>query len=634
MIDANEVTVPRHATVGQLLESLQKSGDKPVILAPGRTPLSCTQLFTHVEYQLSFLNRHGIGRNDRVAVVLPNGPEMALAFLGVVVGAACAPLNPAYRDQEFDFYLSDIDAKALIVPSGTNSPAVGVARARNITVIELTPLQDDQAGIFRLDCTDKADRGAFASGYAGQDDAALILHTSGTTSRPKIVPLTQGNILTSAHNVGVSLQLTEADRCLNVMPLFHIHGLIAALLASLNAGGSVVCTPGYSPEAFFGWLAVSDPTWYTAVPTVHQSVLERAGEHSRKAGKSSLRLIRSSSSSLPPTVMAKLEDIFQVPVIEAYGMTEAAHQMASNPLPPLARKPGSVGLQAGPEVAIMDEGDNLLLPPGATGEIVIRGPNVMKGYENNPAANASAFPLGWFRTGDQGYLDQDGYLFITGRLKEIINRGGEKISPREIDEALLEHPAVLQAVAFAVPHRLLGEAVAAAVVPVEGSALSEQELRRHVAERLVPFKVPQQIVFVKEIPKGPTGKLQRIGLAERLADQLHREYVPPANEREVMIAGIWQALLGVAAVGRQDDFFVLGGDSLLATQAMVRVEEALGTTLQVETFFLHPTLADFSDIVGRNSIGSAELAGIIEELEALSDEEAQQRLDAGGTPRP
>jgi len=286
-------------------------------------------------------------------------------------------------------------------------------------------------------------------------------------------------------------------------------------LSSVAAGASVWCSPGFNALRFFTWMEVAKPNWYTAVPTMHQAILSRAGRNAELIAAQPLRLIRSSSSSLPPQVMAELEETFGCPVIESYGMTEAAHQMASNPLPPAARKPGSVGIAAGPEVAIMDPDGNLM-DQGATGEVVIRGPNVTAGYEANPKANAENFTNGWFRTGDQGVLDAEGYLSITGRLKEIINRGGEKISPREVDEVLMDHEAVAQVVTFAMPHPKLGEEVAAAVVLREGASATDREIRDFVATRLADFKVPRKLLILDEIPKGATGKLQRIGLAEKL----------------------------------------------------------------------------------------------------------------------
>ena len=299
------------------------------------------------------------------------------------------------------------------------------------------------------------------------------------------------------------------------MPLFHIHGLMAATLSSLAAGGAVFCTPGFNALRFFAWLDEVKPTWYTAVPTMHQAILTRAERHRDILARSRLRLIRSSSASLPAPVMVEMERVFGVPVIESYGMTEASHQMASNPLPPRARKPGSVGLAAGPEVAILDE-EWKALPRGQVGEVSIRGPNVTPGYEANPEANAKSFRDGWFRTGDQGVLDEEGYLRLTGRLKEQINRGGEKFSPLEVDDVLSSHPAVAQALTFAMPHDKLGEEVAAAVVLREGATATERELRDFCAATLADFKVPRKVVLLTEIPKGATGKLQRIGLAQKL----------------------------------------------------------------------------------------------------------------------
>jgi len=492
-------------------------GAAPALLAPARPQLCFDDLGRLADETVTTLNGLGIGRNDRVAIVLPNGAEMAAAFVAIGSGATTAPLNPGYRADEFRFYLNDLSARALVVERGSGSPAIAVAGELGVPVIELVADEGGPAGAFAL-----AGAGSgppTRPGPAEAEDVALVLHTSGTTSRPKIVPLSQINVTTSAHNIAATLALAPQDRCLNVMPLFHIHGLMAAVLASLGAGASVFCSPGFNALKVFAWLEEAQPTWYTAVPTMHQAILARAARNPEAVKAAKLRLIRSSSSSLPPQLMAALEETFGAPVIESYGMTEAAHQMASNPLPPAPRKPGSVGIAAGPEVRIMDPAGNFV-EPGATGEIVIRGENVTSGYEANYEANRESFRDGWFRTGDLGVVDADGYLSIAGRIKEIINRGGEKISPREVDEVLLDHPGVAQAVTFALPHDKLGEEVAAAIVTAEGTSVSEAELRDFVRERLADFKVPRKIVFVEEIPKGATGKLQRIGLHEKLADVL------------------------------------------------------------------------------------------------------------------
>jgi len=484
----------------------------PAIGTPGRPWLTHAALRALAARTVADLNAMGIGRNDRVAMVLPNGPEMAAAFVAIACAATTAPLNPAYRAEEFDFYLSDLNAKALLIQHGMQSPARAVAAARNIPIIELIPAES-AAGAFTLASTMAGT--PTHPGAAHPEDIALVLHTSGTTSRPKIVPLRHINITASAAHIGATLQLTPADCCMNIMPLFHIHGLIAAVLSSLAAGASVSCTPGFNAFKFFAHYDEIRPSWYTAVPTMHQALLSLTARNAETIARGRLRFIRSSSASLPPQVMTAVEAAFHVPVIESYGMTEAAHQMASNPLPPRPHHAGSVGIAAGPELAIMDEAGTIL-PPGALGEIVIRGRNVTAGYENNPDANDKAFTNGWFRTGDEGTIDAEGYLRLTGRLKEIINRGGEKISPLEVDTILMDHPAVAQVVTFAMPHSKLGEDVAAAIVLREGHTLEEHALRDFCAQRLAPFKVPRRIIFLLEIPKGATGKLQRIGLAEKL----------------------------------------------------------------------------------------------------------------------
>ena len=496
-----------------LLELLANGSRGTAIAAPARAGIGHPELRVQAEAVGRQLRGAGVGADDRVAIVLPGGPAMASVFVCMAPWCATAPLNPAYTADEFEFHLKDLRARALVVEDGASATAdvgaaVAVAEAANIPVLRV--VEADLAGSFRL-------RGAPDSAVRERppESIALILHTSGTTSRPKMVPLSQANLAASARNIAATLRLTPADRCLNVMPLFHIHGLMAPVLASLAAGGAAVCTPGFDALRFFAWLRAELPTWYSAVPTMHQAILARAKRNAQIAHESKLRFIRSSSASLPPQVMGELESVFGAPVIEAYAMTEAAHQMCSNPLPPAPRKAGSVGPAAGPEVAIMNA-EGALLGVGEEGEVAIRGENVTSGYLGNERANAAAFHGGWFRTGDQGVMDADRYLKITGRLKEVINRGGEKVAPLEVDEALLDHPAVEQVCTFAVPHAKLGEGVAAAVVLRDGATTTEGELREFVRTRLADVKVPRRVVFVAEIPKGPTGKVQRIGLADQL----------------------------------------------------------------------------------------------------------------------
>jgi acyl-CoA synthetase (AMP-forming)/AMP-acid ligase II len=501
------------ATLSSLLQA--GADDATAISAPGGAPpLTYRALRAHVAEIVESLARQGIGPGHRVGIVLDNGPEMATAFLSIASAATAAPLNPSYRAEEFEFYLTDLRAKLLVVASGKDSPATGVARKLGVPIARLTAQQERGAGAFSLEYESAVAPPGPPARASTADDVALVLHTSGTTSRPKIVPLAHKNIAASAANIRQTLALTPHDRGLVIMPLFHIHGLIAALSAPLSAGGEVCCTPGFNALKFFSWLDETKPTWYTGVPTMHQAILLRAAGNPDSVKRHRLRFIRSSSSALPPTVIAELERVFGVPVVEAYGMTEATHQMASNPLSG-PRKAGTVGPSGGPEIRVVDE-TGATVPRGQVGEIVIRGPNVMASYENNPKANAEAFYDGWFRTGDQGVMDDDGYVSITGRLKEIINRGGEKISPREVDEIIMEHPAVHQCVTFAMPHELLGEDVAAAIVLRQGTVATDRELRDFASARLAPYKVPRKILILSEIPVGATGKLQRIGLAQKL----------------------------------------------------------------------------------------------------------------------
>lgn len=590
---------PTAQTLYQLLKcQARTTPEHAAITAPGRLPLTYACLLHQVERTVKALREFGLKRTDRVALVLPNGPEMAVAFLATAAGATCAPLNPGYRDREFEFYLSDLKARALIIWSQKDSPAKKVAKERNVAIIELTPDLAAPAGVFGL-------TGATQEAPAGDEwgqpgDTALVLHTSGTTSRPKMVPLTQSNICCAGHDISLTLDLSEKDCCLDVMPLFHIHGLIGGIIASLTAGASVACTPDFDAEQFFGWMEALEPTWYTAVPTMHQALLARASANSDIIARRHLRFVRSCSASMPQRVLVELEWAFGTRVIESYGMTEASHSISSNPLAPLPRKLGSVGIAAGPDLAIMDATGNVL-PVGEVGEVVIRGSNVMRSYEDNAAANKSSFTNGWFRTGDQGRVDSDGYLYLTGRLKEIINRGGEKISPKEVDEILSQHPAVAQGVAFAVPHPTLGEDVAAAVVLKQNAIVSENEILEFVAARLADFKTPKQLLIVDELPKGPTGKLQRIGLADKLADQLalklRANYVPPGTSVEKQLADIWKDLLKVDYVGVRDSFYAFGGDSLALAAMITAVEDRFHISVPVDSVLKSPTIANIARLL-------------------------------------
>jgi hypothetical protein len=423
-----------------------------------------------------------------------------------------------------------------------------------------------------------------------------------------MVPLTHNNLCNSAKNISKTLRLSKIDRCLNVMPLFHIHGLIGALLSTISSGSKILCTNGFDYNEFPNWLTEKRPSWYTAVPTIHHSVNELAKKHPDLTKNHSLRLIRSSSSAMPPKLIKELEKEFNIPVIESYGMTEASHQMASNPLPPKKRKIRSVGLPMGPEIRIVDEEGNFLLP-GNKGEIVIKGLSVTKGYLNNPQANADSFINGWFRTGDEGYFDEEWYLFLTDRIKEIINRGGEKISPREIDEVILDYPGINQVITFAVPDPRLGEEIGVAIVKDKSAEITDWDIQKYVSRRLIDFKVPRHVLFLDEIPKGATGKLQRIGLAKKLEVEPIKEisvdvneYIAPSTEMEEKLARIWSDVLG-HKVGVIDNYFHLGGDSLKAEQIVTRISMSLGIeNLPIVIFLQAPNIKQMSELLEKEEI--------------------------------
>jgi oxalate---CoA ligase len=591
-----------HATT-RIVELLQRSAllnpAAPAIIGPDGAVLTYAALLEQVDRIVRTLIAAGVEPGDRVAVVGASGPETAVLFLAVAAIAGCAPLNPTYTAAEFEFYLHDLSPRLLIFEEGLSPAAVAVAQKLRVPILGITP-DGGAAGTFRFAGAPRAARHA---AFAAAEDVALVLHTSGTTARPKMVPLTQKNLCASANNIARFLGLSPADRCLSVMPLFHIHGLVGALLATFAASGSLACAGIFRPSDFFGWLGALRPTWYTAVPSMHAAVLERAASIIDAPATHRLRFIRSCSAPLPPRTLAELEDLFGVPVVEAYGMTEAAHQMTCNPLPPSRRKPGSAGIASGTDMAVMDTAGRLL-PPGGEGEIVTRGANVMGGYAGGVEINAAAFTDGWFRTGDQGRIDADGYLFITGRIKEIINRGGEKVSPREVDEVLLDHPAVAEAVTFAIRDPRVGEEIGAAVVlRPEAERPDARSLLAFAEARLASFKLPRRILFVGEIPKGPTGKPQRMGLAARLGLDEPEAVVPPTgtarprSPTELTLLRLLGEAIQDESIGVGDNFFDCGADSLAALTLLFEIEHHWGVRMTVADMLSAPTVEGLARIV-------------------------------------
>ena len=495
-----------------LLELLNKApgANTAVILPESGTRVTYDSLRRQVATAADIFASAGIGPGDRVAMALPNGLQAIVSFLAASVAGTAAPLNLAYRHDEFVFYLEDTEAKLLVLPPEGADEARRAAAEKNVPTLAADV---DPSGTVRFSTAPKGQTAA----PPRPDDVALILHTSGTTGRPKRVPLRHRNLAVSAENIASTYKLTPNDVALTVMPLFHVHGLLASTLATLLTGGTMVVPEKFSPLSF--WRTVRDcrATWYSAVPTMHRLLLARAGDH-RPDGAEHLRFIRSASAPLSLHTMQKVEHVFGAPILEAYGMTEASHQIASNPLPPGARKAGSVGLGTGVQISIMDtHGHHSHLGAGHAGEVVIKGPSVIDAYENNPEANSTSFVDGWFRTGDQGIIDPDGYLRLLARLKELINRGGEKIAPMEIGEVLRKHPAVAEAVCFGVPHPTWGEEVAAAVVLRQ--AVPVPELLSYCKEHLADFKCPKKIHVVEAIPRTATGKVQRRALVEAFTEK-------------------------------------------------------------------------------------------------------------------
>lgn len=507
----------------QTLRDILHSTDDPALIVVPRAgsniPLitvSHNDLCNRVVHFANKLHSE-IPQSAVIAIVMTNRLEFIVTFLSITsAGRVAAPLNPNYTSEEFSFYLKDSGATTVVITDDvpSDAPIQSAAALHNVPVLKFP--SSLAADIFEQSCSFNCD-------VPSGDTTALFLHTSGTTSRPKGVPLSHSNIVTSVRNISTTYELKESDRSLLVMPLFHVHGLMAATLATLATGGAVIVPPGgkFSASAFWPTALAGGATWYTAVPTMHQILLARAHEEYDATTAPGLRFIRSCSASLAPAIMTRLEDQFGAPVLEAYAMTEAAHQMTSNPLPKNGvHKPGTVGCPQGVEVAILDS-KNQPVGSNTVGEVCIRGNNVTKGYQNNDKANQESFAGGWFHTGDQGKLDGDGYLTLTGRIKELINRGGEKISPLEVDAALLAHPGVKEAVSFAVPDEKYGEEVNAAVIFKKESQMDSSQLTAFAKERLATFKVPKRFFICDDLPRTATGKIQRRVVSKHFIDKLN-----------------------------------------------------------------------------------------------------------------
>ena len=562
----------------------------PAIVTLDKTTLTYRGLLIEVDAAVAALAVAGVGRGIRVAMTFPNTPDALVLMLALMADMVCVPMNPALARASCYALLRDLRVAALIAPDGEDTHAVAVARELGLTLLRLSPRAVGVAGGFTLHVEAARPRTSVAQQWPRPDDLAILFQTSGTTAQPKTVPLTQAQVVARARTQPID----GADRCLFVPPMYTAGAMAHTLLAPIAAGASIGFPRGGGTFELLQALERLDITYFSTNPAVLASLHEQITERPPKRPLA-LRFIRSAGSALTAALQLRIEAAFGVPVIQGYGTTETG-TVAGNPLPPGRRKHGSVGPSVGPEIAIADE-NGKHLGPNLPGEIVVRSPGVMSGYESDRDANRDAFRDGWLRTGDLGHLDQDGYLFITGRLKEIINRGGFKVSPAEVDAALLRHPDVLEAAAFGVGHPTLGEDVAAAAVVRSNATLSPRELREFSFEHLTPYKIPTAIVFVAALPRSATRKVDRSALAKDLKHALRTNFVAPRNAPEDLVASIFAEVLGIGRVGVGDNFFELGGDSLRGAQVTMRVNAAFGSNLAVETLFRSPILADFAAAV-------------------------------------
>ena len=595
--DLREIAAGTPATFHDVIRfRAARTPDAPAFLTEAAGALPYGAVLSAVDSIGASLNACGYGRNDRIAIIHPGGVDLATTILGIWSHATAVPLSSQLRLGELAVHIRDLRVDAVVIPEGMETPARAAAERIGVPVLDLDGTAAADAGALRL-TGPRTDR-APTPGKARPDDIALVLMTSGTTSESKIVPFPHSLIVERCADGARLLALTAADRGANMMQLHHWGG-IGSIIYTLYAGGSVAHFPGQDLRHIFRCLETLEPTFISGPYTVFHAMLaqqDRLGDAIRKI-RPGLRMLRTGAGHLDTRVAEQLETLFGVPVIQAYGSSETAF-MACDPFPPKQRKAGSVGRLGNSRLAIVDE-NGRPLPAGCEGEIIVSGPKVFEGYENNAAANAAAFIDGWFRVGDLGYFDKDGYLFLTGRIKEVINRGGQKIMPGEIDAAIMAHPAVAAAVAFPVPHQTLGDDIAAAVVLKPDAALNQKALADFLRARLGDAKVPRRLLFVHEIPKGTTGKIQRYKLAAAFGlDRTARSsdgHDRPATPTEAMLCRIWAETLQLPTVPTHEDFFALGGDSLMAVDLFLRIEEELGHRLPRSVLFEASTVAEMAE---------------------------------------
>lgn len=577
----------------QLAHWSECQADTPALLIPGREPLTYGAVLRWLGPARAALRTAGLRAGQAAAVVMQPGAESILACLAITGESACAPLHPALIEDEYHVYLSRLGASTLVIPGSGSSAAAAAARSLGIRVLRMSRW----AGATPAALMPEAGHEGPAAGAARQTDAALLMFTSSTSGNPKLAPVTRANLTARLAFDASALGLGRNDRYLSLMPLYHLHGL-SAVLTQLAAGGSVVCAPGFDPASFLSWWTQFRPTWFSGGVPLLEAVAAMATAGQDCFASAPPRFIRVTGGIPEPSLREAIQARLGAPVLDGYGLTEAGSTARAR----MDRtKPGSVGTSVGTEIAVADS-DGSILGADQEGEILLRGPAVISRYLDDEEATRLAFRNGWFRTGDLGRLDAEGFLYITGRLKEIINRGGEKILPEEIDRVLVSHPGVKEAAAFAVPHRTLGEDVAAAVAPRAGVVLSEAELRRHCLGRLASFKIPRVFAFVEAIPRTASGKPKRSALASQYQEQEHatRGAAAPVNGIEQRLLQIWSRILGNPRVAVHDDFIRLGGDSLSAALMLTEADREFhtgGKLLGHSEFFDQPTVSALARIV-------------------------------------
>jgi len=570
-----------------LVSLAEAQGDIGAIFTPGRTALDFGGLLERVEEIRATLSGFGIGRGDRVVAALPAGAATAVCFFGVGACATYVPLNPDYTEDEFDRYLGRLRPKAIVVPAEAGAAIRRAGLRRGIRILELYSGRDGPAGSFALRCAAACNRAD--PQWAAAEDVALILLTSGTTEQPKLVPVRHRQLTAIARAGKSHFALGPADRYLHTMPMFHGHGVKSGLALPLLAGSGVICGPGFDVSSFFLNMATMRPTWYSAGYTLQRAIFDRIDDFREVAAGAKLRFIVSGSGRIEPRVISGLEAAFGAPVLDRYSTSETG-VLTCEPLPPRRRKPGTVGVPVVNEIRVVDAHGNER-GAGEDGEIAARGPGVIDGYLDDPALTALAFIDGWFRTGDLGHLDEDGYLTITGRIKELINRGGEKIAPAEVERVIADHPAVARVCVFGVPHPTLGEEVAAAVVPASGCLATERSIIEFAAGRLAGFKVPRRIYFASRFPQRTTGKTDRRALALACAaDEPAQVPASPLAEGSPTrfddeVAALWRRILKLDEVRRDANFFDSGGDSLTAAELTLQVRQHFGVDTSIRQIF-------------------------------------------------